>query len=254
MRVMIGCLGLHQPNAFSRFFCPLIFLALHPQNKKYHHVSSATYRSAMMFWQERFSRYPEWVATLRRMLLQEHRGIPVLDSGVGGPIHLMFGVTGSPLVPHYTASAQEDMLQRADIAAEVDACARMTFKGLADPTAVPPTVQLHAPLGASTRPYRRTSVPSPPALRDRRRPNSLRSHGVIASRSPRSPRSPRIHPGGSDTQPIQSAMCEDQEPVRMHRSQRCTSICTSFSFFFYSVHSCIAAYIELACVGTCTCS
>ena len=53
-------LGRHQPPTFSCLFCPLIFLALHPAHEKY--------GEAMAFWDERFSRWHEWVLAIRAAL------------------------------------------------------------------------------------------------------------------------------------------------------------------------------------------
>ena len=193
MRVMIGCLGQKQPTGFSRLFCPLIFLALHPQHSEYQHVSSAAYSSAMDFWQERFSRWVEWVAAIRRIFPRAHEASAVITCDSSAPVNLLFGVTSSPLIPHYTANAQEDVLSRAGIDAEVNACAQMTFRGQTHATSVPPMAPAPYPALSPVRPWSR--------------------------RSTRSPRSPRIHPGSGDVPTIQPIVPEVQiEDVQILQS------------------------------------
>ena len=125
LRVMIGCLGAAPPITYSLLFCPLIFLAVNPQHEQY--------VTGMTHWRACFSEWDVWVARIRAYL-PPHPVIEV-DGSFG---HLMFGVPGSPPIPHYTAAAQERVLEIAEINAEVDACAQMTFRPLAaDPNAGP---------------------------------------------------------------------------------------------------------------------
>ena len=124
MVVMLGCLGREQPATFSRLFCPLIFLAANPS----HYRTS----QAMAFWSSRFSAWDDWVRKLRQS------GVPQLridQDTTSCTTPLMYGQRDAYRIPHYTPTAQVDILALAGIAAEVDACALQTFHGVADPRA-----------------------------------------------------------------------------------------------------------------------
>jgi hypothetical protein len=115
MRVMLGCLGQNQPATFSRLFCPLIFLAINPSHE--------AYNEAMTFWGNRFSQWFAWVAAIRQALPPN----PIIEVDEGGTNELCYGLASSVRIPHYTADAQEAVLAAAEVAAQVDACAQMTF-------------------------------------------------------------------------------------------------------------------------------
>lgn len=112
--VMLGCLGGEMPPTFSRLFCPLIFLAANPGHERL--------QEGMAFWGERFSYWTVWVCKLRNVIPE--RGTIDYDGGVAA---LMYGDPQSFCIPHYSASAQVEILEAACIKAEVDACALSTF-------------------------------------------------------------------------------------------------------------------------------
>jgi len=148
MAVMLGCLGRSQPTTFSRLFCPLIFLAAN----RYHVETPA----GMAFWRKRFSHWDEWVFKLRESGV--HLLLIPYDEGTAA---LMYGQQGAYRIPHYTPSAQVDVIARANIDAEVDACAYHTFRGTANPSARLQGASLDVDTNDADDQYRSMSVPTP---------------------------------------------------------------------------------------------
>jgi hypothetical protein len=120
-----------QSRTWSKIYAPLLYSAANPEDLE-----------ASNFWGSRFSLWPAWQSKLEPVMrdaastLRSHSFTPIFH-----------GVSGSRACRHYTARTQEQLLDKAGIRHEVDACIQVS---LAPPPQAPSAPPLPLPSAPSS--------------------------------------------------------------------------------------------------------